>query len=55
MFRDVQRGRSIEVEEIIGDLLRRGTKAGIAAPLLSCAYTHLVVYQNQVARAQRVD
>lgn len=55
MFRDVQRGRPIEVEEIIGDLLDRGTKAGIAAPLLSCAYLHLLVYQNHVAPAQRVD
>jgi 2-dehydropantoate 2-reductase len=50
MFRDVQRGRPIEVEEIIGDLLGRGSTAGIAAPLLSCAYIHLLVYQNQLAR-----
>jgi 2-dehydropantoate 2-reductase len=47
MFRDVQRGRPIEVENIIGDLLRRGGKAGIAAPLLSTAYLHLLVYKNK--------
>ena len=48
MFRDVQRGRPIEVENIIGDLLRRGTKAGIGAPLLSTAYLNLLVYKNKV-------
>jgi 2-dehydropantoate 2-reductase len=49
MFRDVQRGRPIEVEQIIGDLLRRGTKAQIATPMLSAAYIHLLVYQNKIA------
>jgi 2-dehydropantoate 2-reductase len=48
MFRDVQRGRPIEVENIIGDLLRRGAKAGIGAPLLSTACLHLLVYVNKV-------
>ena len=50
MFRDVQGGRPIEVENIVGDLLRRGAKAGIAAPLLSTAYLHLLVYRNKVDR-----
>jgi 2-dehydropantoate 2-reductase len=49
MFRDAQRGRPIEVEQIIGDLLRRGAKAQIATPMLSAAYIHLLVYQNKVA------
>jgi 2-dehydropantoate 2-reductase len=47
MFRDLQRGRPIEVEEIVGDLLRRGSQAGIAAPLLSAACVNLRVYQNK--------
>jgi 2-dehydropantoate 2-reductase len=47
MFRDLQRGRRVEVEEIIGDLLDRGDQAGIAAPLLSAACVHLRVYQNK--------
>jgi 2-dehydropantoate 2-reductase len=51
MFRDVQRGRPIEVEEIVGDLLRRGADAGIAAPLLSAACLHLRVYRNRIAAA----
>jgi 2-dehydropantoate 2-reductase len=50
MFRDVQRNRPVEVEQIIGDLLRRGTGAGIAVPLLSAAYVHLSVYQNKLRR-----
>jgi 2-dehydropantoate 2-reductase len=49
MFRDVQRGRPIEVEAIVGDLVRRGEKARIAIPLLSSAYVHLLVYQHKVA------
>jgi 2-dehydropantoate 2-reductase len=50
MFRDVQRGRLIEVEGIIGDLVRRGVDARIATPLLCAAYIHLLVYQNKAAR-----
>jgi 2-dehydropantoate 2-reductase len=51
MFRDLQRGRRIEVENIIGDLLRRGLAAQIAVPLLSGAYVHLLVYQNAAERS----
>ena len=51
MFRDLQRGRPIEVEEIVGDLVRRGAKINLGAPLLSASYVHLLVYQNQAARA----
>ena len=51
MFRDVQRGRPIEVEQIIGDLVRRGGIANTPMPLLSAAYIHLLVYQKRVAAA----
>lgn len=51
MYRDIERGRSIEVEEIIGDMVRRGKKVGINAPLLSAAYAHLCIYQNRVKAA----
>jgi AcrR family transcriptional regulator len=47
--RPVLRGRPIEVEEIIGDLMRRGAKVRIATPLLSAAYVHLLLYQHKVA------
>ncbi|KDM66092.1 ketopantoate reductase family protein [Acidiphilium sp. JA12-A1] len=49
MFRDIQRGRPIEVEDIVGDMLRRGAQAGLGAPLLSAAFVHLSVYQNRIA------
>jgi 2-dehydropantoate 2-reductase len=52
MFRDVQNGRPIEVESIVGDLVRRGGEAGIPASLLSAAYTHLSVYENKLATAR---
>lgn len=53
MYRDLQRGRPVEVENIVGDLVRRGTQAGIAAPLLSAAYAHLRVYQHRLVQAAR--
>ncbi|KDM66071.1 ketopantoate reductase family protein [Acidiphilium sp. JA12-A1] len=49
MFRDLQRNRPIEVENIVGDLVRRGIRAGLEAPLLSAAYVHLRIYQNHIA------
>jgi 2-dehydropantoate 2-reductase len=51
MYRDLQKGRPIEVENIIGDLVRHGQSAGIATPLLAAAYTHLAVYQNNLPKA----
>lgn len=48
MFRDLQRGGPIEGDAIVGDLLRRGAKVGINAPLLSAAYVHLAVHQNRI-------
>jgi len=50
MYRDLQHGRPIEIEEIIGDLLRRGTETGLSTPLLATAYTHLALYQNRISR-----
>jgi 2-dehydropantoate 2-reductase len=51
MFRDLQRRRLIEVENIIGDLVRHGEEAGIDAPLLSAAYSHLCLYQRNAMKA----
>jgi ketopantoate reductase len=41
MFRDLNRGRPVEVEAIIGDLLRRGADAELTSPLLSAAYNRV--------------
>src|SRR4051794_27753024 len=49
MFRDLQQGSPIEADQIIGDLLVRGGKAGIATPLLAAAYSHMAVYQHRLA------
>ena len=49
MFRDLQQGSPIEADQIIGDLLARGTNAGIPTPLLAAAYAHLSVYQQHLA------
>ena len=51
MFRDLQQGSPIESDQIIGDLLARAAKAGIATPLLATAYAHLSVYQQRLATA----
>jgi 2-dehydropantoate 2-reductase len=47
MYRDLERGGSIEADQIIGDLLARARKANIATPLLAIAYTQLSIYQNR--------
>jgi 2-dehydropantoate 2-reductase len=52
MFRDLQSGKPIEAEAIVGDLVRRGAKAGVGAPLLSAAYVSLVVHQNRLGAAR---
>jgi 2-dehydropantoate 2-reductase len=50
MYRDLQGGLPVEVEQIVGDLLRRGEHAGVATPLLAAAYTHLALYQQRIDR-----
>jgi len=51
MFRDLQEGSPIEADQIIGDLLARGRKAGVVAPLLAAAYAHMSVYQSRLAKS----
>jgi 2-dehydropantoate 2-reductase len=49
MYRDLEKGSPVEAEQILGDLVARGTRAGIDTPLLAAAFTHLSVYQQRVA------
>ncbi len=49
MYRDLVAGRPVEVDQILGDLLARGVRAGLATPLLAAAVTHLGVYQSRLA------
>ena len=52
MFRDLNDGHPVEVEEIIGDLYQRGVANGLKSPLLQAAYTHLRLYQDTIERAR---
>jgi 2-dehydropantoate 2-reductase len=49
MYRDLQRGSPVEVEQILGDLLARGRNAGVSTPLLAAAVANLSIYQARVA------
>lgn len=51
MYRDLLKGRPVEVENIIGDLVRAAEGAGIETPLFAAAYTHLSVFQNRFGNA----
>lgn len=50
MLRDVEAGGRIEADHIVGDLLRRGTEAGVDAARLRIAYAHLKAYEAKRAR-----
>lgn len=45
MFRDVHGGRHTEADHILGDMVRRADRHGLATPLLRIAYTHLQCYE----------
>jgi 2-dehydropantoate 2-reductase len=49
LYRDLQEGNRVEADQILGDLLQRGARAGLHTPLISAAYAHLCVYQNRLA------
>jgi 2-dehydropantoate 2-reductase len=48
MYRDLLAGNAVEADEIVGDLLARGREAGLDTPLLSAAFTSLMVHQNRL-------
>jgi 2-dehydropantoate 2-reductase len=50
MYRDMQQNGPVEVEHILGDLLERAHRLGVAAPLLTIAVAHLRIYQNRSLR-----
>jgi len=53
MYRDLQKGRAVEADQILGDLLARGWRLGVATPLVAAAFSHLTVYQNRLGQSQR--
>ena len=50
MYRDLVQGAAVEADQILGDLLSRGARAGIDTPLLAAAYAQLSVYQNRLKK-----
>lgn len=49
MYRDMQKGGRVEAEQILGDLLERGRRCGVEAPLLRAAYAQLSVYSASLS------
>jgi len=50
MYRDLIKGGSVEVDTILGDLLRRARDFGIQTPLLQSAFVNLSIYQRRLER-----
>ncbi len=46
MYRDLKKGAPVEVDTILGDLLERGRKHGLATPILQAAYVNLAIYER---------
>lgn len=44
MLRDVESHASTEADHILGDMIERGNRHGLASPMLELAYTHLLAY-----------
>jgi 2-dehydropantoate 2-reductase len=47
MYRDMKSGHRVEADQIIGDLVSRGSAKGVSTPLLSAAAIRLKVYAQQ--------
>ena len=49
MLHDLEKGAMVEADHIVGDMIARARKAGIATPNLRLAYAHLQVYLHRRA------
>jgi 2-dehydropantoate 2-reductase len=49
MYRDLMKGRPVEVDQILGDLLARARRLHMKTPLLAAATVNLLVYQDRAA------
>jgi 2-dehydropantoate 2-reductase len=50
MYRDIEQGRPIEADQVIGDLLLRAQTANVETPFLAAAYANLCVYTGRLGR-----
>lgn len=53
MLRDIERGSTTEGEHILGDMVARARKLGVATPILDLARTHVAAYEIGRARDAR--
>jgi 2-dehydropantoate 2-reductase len=54
MYHDLMGHASVEVNTILGDLVERGRKHGVSAPILQAAFVSLTIYQQGRVRAMGV-
>ncbi|WP_329456650.1 ketopantoate reductase family protein [Streptomyces sp. NBC_01497] len=52
MYRDLRQGNRVEADQIVGDMVARGSGLGVRTPLLAVAYAHLGVYQASLPSAE---
>jgi 2-dehydropantoate 2-reductase len=52
MYRDLTEHARVEVDTILGDLVERGQKHGVSAPMVQAAFVSLTIYQQGLARAK---
>jgi 2-dehydropantoate 2-reductase len=50
MLHDLENGAMVEADHVVGDMIARAKKAGIATPNLRLAYAHLQVYLARRSR-----
>lgn len=50
MYRDLQQGRSVEVDQILGDLLVRARQHAVPGTLVTAAFVQLSIYQRRLDR-----
>ena len=50
MLHDLEKGNMVEADHVVGDMIARAKKAGIATPNLRIAYAHLQTYLARRAR-----
>jgi 2-dehydropantoate 2-reductase len=48
LYRDLQKSAPVEAEHILGDLLARGSKRAVEAPLVRAAFAQLSVYSDSL-------
>jgi 2-dehydropantoate 2-reductase len=54
MYRDLTKRAPVEADTILGDLIERGQKHNVAAPILRAAFASLSIYQRGLERAKAV-